>query len=898
MERLKRIHPLFRQRIRTTLLSAIIAATAGPLAAQPVLEEMTVTATKREESQQDVPVALTAVDEVALRELDVQTLSDYMDFLPNVVAQGTGPGQNELFIRGAATSQTIISLSSVQGLQPSVALYVDEQPVALQGRNLDVYATDMQRIEVLPGPQGTLFGASSQSGTVRLITNKPEYESFEAGFTASISSTSGGDLSNSVEAYFNIPVSDQLAVRIAAYNDNQGGWIDHILNDPANGGWNGSAVVVNRISGGGAYADPDSIPVEIPRNDQLVEENFNDATYTGARFGVAYSFNKDWELLLQHTQQNLDTEGVWAYDPNLEGESSVNRFAPDWNTDEFGLSTWTLTGRIGQLDVIYTGGYLNRDVNSSIDYTFYSNGGLFSAYYLSYPDYDQIFDPSKFYLEESENTRLTHEIRVNTDPAADGRLIGGFFWDEQELASVGLFKIASTANPYFGNLARTLAAPPGTEGTNTDGGPFPAEISFINDVTRTTEQIALFGQAEYEFLDKFTAAIGARWYDIDDEYKGATSTVNVTERLRAFGDGSEQALQDFFGPAEGTNVFNAIQNGQLDVSDLNDDGVLNADDIIIRASLDWRVNDQLLLFTTFAEGFRPPVTNRVGGGSATNPAGLPAFQDFRIPVSSETDDLENIELGFKSDLLGNTLRLNMTAFYSEISNLQTSRFDPTNVNFLWFADNVGDAEIRGLDGDFVWNATDNLTLAGAFSFLDTEITRLNPELQGIAAPVGSELPFSAEFSGNLRAQYDFLLPTIGNLDDLVGHIRGSISYKGDSVVGLKMDAYVVEDTAQRVYQIAGTGLPIQREADAFLGAAPGTDLINETGVPGGRYVQEAYTTIDFSFGVSSVNWSADLFIDNLTNEKAAMYIDAQQFTPHVVTNRPRTIGLRFSYNFR
>ena len=893
----KYLKPLLKNNLGKALLAAFLSSTITlPLAAQPVLEPMMVTATKREESQQDVPVAISAIDDVALERWSVETLDDYLELLPNVAIQGTGPGQNELFIRGAATSQTILTLSSVQGLQPSVALYVDEQPVALQGRNLDVYATDLQRVEVLPGPQGTLFGASSQSGTVRLITNKPSYDGVEAGFSASISSTEGGEMSNSVEAYFNLPVSEKLAVRIAAYNDHQGGWIDHILNDPANGGWNGSTVVIDRISGG-PLTDPENMSIPVPRNDQLVENDFNDATYTGARLGLAYQFNEDWDLLLQHTQQTLDTEGVWFYDPNLEGESSVNRFAPDENKDEFGLTTWTLEGRLGQLDVIYTGGYLDRDVSSTIDYTFYTNGGLFSAYYVCYPGngtYGECFDPSKFYLEDSENTRMTHEFRLNTPNENPGRLISGVFWDEQELSSVGLFKIASTSSPFFSDLARTLAAPPGTEGTNTDGGPFPPEISFINDVTRTTEQIAVFGQLEYDLSENFTAGIGARWYDIDDEYKGSTSTVNVTERLRAFGDGSEAALIDFFGPAAGTATFNAIQSGQLDVSELNNDGVLNAEDVIIRAALDWRLNENFLLFSTFAQGFRPPVTNRVGGGLANNQTGV--FQDFRIPVSSETDDLDNYEIGFKGDFLENTLRLNVTGFFSEISNLQTSRFDPTNINFLWFADNVGDAEIHGIDGDFIWNATDQLTLGGAFTVLDTEITRLNPELQGIAAPVGSRLPFSAEFSGNLRARYEFPMPEIAGLS-LLGYVQGSMSYQGDSLVGLKMDAYVVEDTMQRVYQVNGSGLPIQREADAFLGAAPGTDLLDETGVPGGRYVQEAYTLLNFTFGVAAADWRAEIFIDNLTDESAVQYIDAQQFTPHVVTNRPRTVGVRFSYNF-
>ncbi|MDZ7770498.1 MAG: TonB-dependent receptor [Woeseiaceae bacterium] len=269
-----------------------------------------------------------------------------------------------------------------------------------------------------------------------------------------------------------------------------------------------------------------------------------------------------------------------------------------------------------------------------------------------------------------------------------------------------------------------------------------------------------------------------------------------------------------------------------------------------------------------------------------------------IPVSSQTDDLENYELGFKADLFDDRLRLNVTGFYSEITNLQTARFDPTNISFLWFADNVGDAEITGMDGDFIWIPTDKLTISGAFSVLDTEITDLNPELQGIAAPVGSELPYAASFSGNLRARYDFDMPAIGNINDARGYVTGGVTYTGESLVGIKMDAYVVEDTMQRVYQVAGSGLEIEREADAYLGAATGTELINEPGsIPGGRYVQEDYVVLNAALGMTRNEWSAELFIDNLADERAPVYIDTQQFTPHVVTNRPRTVGLRLSYDF-
>lgn len=851
------------------------------------IETIQVTATKRSESIQEIPVSVTALNGEALENLGVDNFQDYVEFLPSVIFQGTGPGQNEIYIRGAATSQTNISVSSVQALQPSVAFYVDEQPVSMQGRNLDVFATDVERIEVLPGPQGTLFGASSQSGTVRLITKKPDHSGFSAGLDTNTAFTKGGEMSNTVEAFMNFALTEDLAVRVAAYSENQGGWIDNILNEPGNGGYNGSAVVIDRISGG-VLSDPQNTPVVAPKNDALVEDDFNDASYSGARFGLSYIINEDWNLLVQHTQQTLSTEGVFSYDPNLEGETSTNRFVPEDNDDEFGLTTWTLEGRLDKLEVVYTGGYLNREISSTIDYTGYTNGGLFAAYYVcnhyeaATAADEKCLDPTKFYKEQTDTSRMTHELRFNTSADNVWRVTAGIFYDEQELATVGKFQIANTELGFFTDLGRTTV---GTEGINTNGGPFESEVSFVNDVSHDINQIALFGQFEYDLSDSLTATLGVRWYEIEDIYRGSTTTVDVTRRIRAFGTLDPDELS-----AVGEDpalIQQAIANGQLEVDLLDNDGVLTVDDVILKASIDWKANEDVLLFATYSEGFRPPVTNRVGGGQATNQNG--AFDGFRIPVYSLTDTLDNYELGLKGDFLDGILRVNATAYYSEISNLQTSRFDPTNISFLVFTDNVGDAEITGLDADITWLATDNLVLDASFSVLNTELTRINAELQGIAPGVGSELPFSANFSGNLRARYYYDLP-----DGMTGYINGSISYTGDRLASMTMDAYVLEDTTQQVYG-TGTGLTIQQEADVYQGVTY-ADSNGQT-FKGGRYVQDSYAIANVAFGVTNDEWKVELYIDNITDESAILYIDNQQFTPKVVSNRPRTVGLRLSYDF-
>jgi len=887
-----------RKLIASAIISALGGSAAVPAFAQSSkeIETIQVTATKRTESIQEVPVAVSALSGDAMDNLGIDNFQDYVEFLPNVVFQGTGPGQNEVYIRGAATTQTGIAVSSVQALQPSVAIYLDEQPVSMQGRNLDVYATDIERVEVLPGPQGTLFGASSQAGTVRLISKKPNHDYVEAGFDLNTGFTNGGDISNAVEGYLNLPLTDELAFRVAAYTDHQGGWIDNVQNKPGEGGYIGSPVHLDRIAPGwGKLADPANTPSVVPSNSDIVEDDFNSATYAGARFGLSYLINEDWSVLVQHTAQTLETEGVFAYDPSYEGEESTSRFVPEKNEDTFGLTTWTLEGRLAQLDIVYAGGYLDRQIDATVDYTGYTNGGVFATYYTcSYaaaPEEQQCYDPTGYYKENTDVTRFTQELRFNTDADNRWRVTAGIYYDEQELGTVGAFQLGSSGkfpNGVWGPDGVTVTG----EGTNNGGEPFAKETSFVNDITHEINQIAVFGQFEYDITETVTASIGARWYQIDDIFTGATTSQNdggVTKRIRALG-GSDQEILDYFGADEGQAILDAIASGQLENNLLNANGELTVDDTIFRYSINWQADKNIMFFANYSEGFRPPVTARTGGQLASNQSPGSAFEGYRIPVYSLTDELENYEIGMKSDFFDHTLRLNATLYSSEINDLQTSRFDPTNIAFFYFTDNVGTAEIKGLDADFIWQATDNLIISGAFSVLDTEITELNGTMTNLSAPLGSKLPYSADFSGNIRARYFYELS-----NGWEGYINGSITYTGERLSGMFANAYVSEDTHKLVYG-TGTGLKIEQEIPA--GQYQGVTYADSNGnaFAGGRYVADAYSIANIAAGFSNGEWKVELYVDNAFDKRAQLYIDEQQFTPKVVTNRPRTIGVRFSYD--
>ncbi len=956
-----------RNKLNSAILSAI-AATAVSVPANAQIEEITVTATKRAESTQDIPVSVSALQGDDLSELRISTFEDYVKYLPNVVSMGTGPGQHELYIRGAATEQSKNTISTIQGSSPAVALYLDEQPVAFGGKNLDVYATDLNRIEVLPGPQGTLFGASSQSGTVRLITNKPAMGEFQGGVKADISTTKGGDLSNSQEFYLNVPVTDELAVRVVGYHDHQAGWIDNISNlnasgNPIPGGFTPSVAVLNRADISGYPVHPDS-PFEAADNSALVEDDFNDAKYIGGRVSLAYEPTEDWGLLVQHTQQSLDTDGVFAYDPNLDGQSSTTRFEPDNNEDEFGLTSLTINGRIGMLDFIYAVGYLDREMEAAIDYSDYTNGGGYQVYYLCAGTRDfsgsgfvgvdpggtvglsSCNDPDAAYRDKNESTRFTQEFRVSMPEEYRARVTAGVFFDKQTTHGSSAFEDAATGEDGDGAWPVLRMVPDVVEGTNltAEDREFVGDASFVNDYTRKTDQLALFGHLEVDVLPNVTVGFGARWYDIDFDFKGAstfsfrckfrpdgcdnsdqypersafpnvprgsdllgptlaTGGNNVTARLRALGTGTREAFElaglsgtggggRFANPSSAIDSLLAdIESGRLNVDNLNDDGVLNASDVIFRASLDWRVTEDILLFITFGQGFRPPVTNRNAGQRSSNQTG--PYENYRVPAIALTDELDNYELGMKADFLDNTLRVNSTLYFSDITDLQTSRFDPSNVAFLVFIENVGDAEVLGFDTDFIWMPTPNLTFAGAFSIVDSKITRLNDQLKEISVPRGSELPFTPDFSGNLRARYDFDLALMGGSN---AYLSGGISYTGESKSGIAGSAYYIESTTELSHGGRGSGLKIADEGGNFLGGTCGTYAVPET-CKNGRYVQDDYFLLDMAVGIEQANWGAELFVNNVTNERAELHVDTLQFVPKVVTNRPRTFGVRFSYDY-
>ena len=714
-------------------------------------------------------------------------------------------------------------------------------------------------------------------------------------------------------------------------------------NIPATFTPSGEVVDRNNVAGfGPPLTGADS--VESARNDAIIQDDWNEATYRGGRFGVAYNINDDWDALIQHSHQTLEGEGSFVVDTSLGEDHASARFSPEYNRDSFGLTTWTLTGRIANLDVIYTGGSLNRDVDGIIDYTHYNNGGGYITYYLcsgnvyDASDVNNCYDPTKQYTEDTANSRFTNELRVTSDPSKRVRLLGGIYTNSFETNHLGDFQYAA-ANPAFaehvssyyndnsgdGFLLGNTTIP--TEGTNAGPEPRTPFTVFFNDYTRTEEETAFFGEVAVDLNDQWTVSFSARYYDLTTQLQGASNfsfgcrygiepqgfgnsertadgrcnshafSNDVTARLQTLADyastGDDNVILDARAPNGVRNMFRgggtnaatlaAIKNDHLSLAGLQSDGSINETDTIIKASIGWTPNDSMLLFATYAEGYRPAAQNRNAGQLATNQTGV--YENYVVPATALTDEISSFEVGMKGDFLDNSLRLNATYFRTAIDELQVSRFDPSNVAFLFFLENIGDAESSGLDVDMQWAATENLTVAGAASFLSTELTRLNPQLRGIAVPVGSELPFAPAFSGNLRVRYDFTLDAL----QANAYFRGSVVYRGENVSGIVGSAEFMDDT---LFRQSGSysGLELQEEGGSY-----GTIQI-----PGGlpkntRFVNPAATTMNVAFGVQKDGWGAELYIDNLNDEAAQVMQIAGHYTPVVSEQRPRTMGLRFSF---
>jgi iron complex outermembrane receptor protein len=859
-----------------------------PAVMEATPDEVIVTASRRQESVQDVPITIQVLTGATLAKLNATTFDDFVSYLPGVTTHGVGPSQNNIYVRGLGTGDFSNQAAGTNGSFPNVAIYLDEQSAQLPGRNLDVYAADLARIEVLEGPQGTLFGAGAQAGVLRYITNRPKLNVTEAAVNAGYATTAHGDPSTALDAMINIPlVADTLALRAVIYNERRGGYIDNIpgtftrsASDPsihyayANGQVPANSVVIN--------------------NSALVGNNINPVTYQGMRLEALYQINDVWNVLLTQSYQTIEADGVFAETvTNSVGQPlpdlSAQLYNPSYNTDRFENTALTLEGRIGALRLLYAGAYLVRNVEQVQDYTSYAHVGKYVDYYQcvnptpSNPATARCFTPSSVWRDQDRNTHQSHELRLTTPDEWRLRAVGGLFYENYLIQDQGDW-FYLTALPYFNPIApptgyftidnqvvpcgcgRSGAVyhPGGVTSNNPDVRPLGD--SYFNDVTRGYTQEAAYASLDFDLVPRaLTLTAGTRYF--------STTTTEVGSAVGSFGC---QLLEPAVQPVPDPCVDRYARNLNALRLERTFAGFRS------RLNLSWRVGAGALVYYTWSQGFRSGGFNRgnaVPDGSPLQAAGPPYYEyqalankhgGWNPPLSYAPDDLTNNEVGWKSSWFDERLQWNGALYQEDWNHAQIGAYAALAEATV----NGGNYRVRGLETSGSLRITSGLSLdVGAawshsalvkeaafywadgtpinFSLLTTSTGKPFPNPTGT---LGSPLAGAPSFQGNIRARYEISLD----------------AYRAFAQIGAVHQSHSIASTNALTLDPQGNSL---------------------------AYDLAPFTTYDAALGAGKDAWVAQIYGDNLTDTRAQLFANNTQGYKAVTVSRPRTIGLRFSYKF-
>jgi iron complex outermembrane recepter protein len=824
------------------------------------IQEITVTAQRRTEHLQDVPITLQALTADTLKQLSVTTFDDFIKYLPNVTQASNGPGQSYIYMRGLSVGSAGTQNTGTNGQIPNVAVYLDDQSVSLPARNLDVYAADLERIEVLEGPQGTLFGSGAEAGVLRYITNKPKLDVTEANVNAGYSYTAHGDPNSNVDAMINLPlIPDTLAVRAVIYNDSRGGYINNIPST-----FTRESTDIGIAKGNGGVVPTDSAVIN---NNNIVGNAINSLTYQGFRLSALYKFTDEWNALFSQSYQDMNSQGVFYQMPyGSEGTTfgptgqpigseplphlSVNLFNPSFDKDKFENTALTINGKVGDLKLVYSGGYLVRNVDQVGDYTNYARGVY--GYYYQCAGYSKksaaagkCYSPSTTWEEKEKNTHQSHEIRLSTPDDWRIRAIGGLFYEQFVINddTEFLYKTVPTCSAAidvncFNNVQQWAGAY-----TIGSGGVKNDNVAFFDNIQRTIDQKAAFGSVDVDLIPKsLTLTLGTRYYRFDEKEVGGDVG---SFYCKAF------TPTTYFGPCQrpyGTNLTTQVPNSS------------KYSGFRSRANLGWKVTDDVLVYYTWSQGFRPGGFNRGVSGKLPDAAGV---NQYYTPATYAPDSLTNNELGFKTLWLNHHLQIDGAIYQEDWKNTQIQFFDPQGgLGNIQFGTNGPNYQVRGGELQIIARITEGLTVQGSSSYNNSKQTNspflinnnpLSPGFgQAITAvsnpygAVGSPLANSPLLQWNLRVRDE--IP----FGDFKGFWQVGAQHIGDSV--------------------SATGNVI-------------------------AYDQPGYTTYDAALGAAKDAWNVQLFGQNLTSVNASAGTNAGQFVQTETVIRPRIAGIKFGYKF-
>ncbi len=819
--------------------------------------EIIITATKREENLQNVPISVQAIGTRRLDQLNISNFEDYTKQLPSVSFDTSQPGSTTVYVRGVATG----SDGNHTGSLPSVGFYLDEQPVTTIGGTLDIHIYDIARIESLAGPQGTLYGASSEAGTIRIITNKPELGVTSGRIDGELNRVTHGGVGGSLEGMINLPIGPQMAFRASAFYQRDAGYIDNIFGE--------------RTYCGTAVRDEDDEIIGCIRNgfhrdnSAFVKKNFNTQKIWGGRAALKIDLNDNWTITPTIMHQNNHAEGVFFEDYPL-GDLETQRFRKEPTRDKFTQVALTIEGKIGNFDLTYAGAYMHRPTSGVADYIEYSyaydvayEGSGGNAYYYYFQnDAGDLVDPTQYIVGSNNFKKLSQELRIASPADKPLRFIAGAFYQRQSNDILQDYKLDG-----LGSLL-SVNGLPGTV--------------WLTKQERIDRDYALFGEVSYDVTPQITLTGGGRYYKFDNTVFGFAGygrnpafiqdengdPIDDTIPPNAVGNSKTGVAQCF------TLSGDSLRDSQINGTDttLLLDGVLpgtpcinvgrfedgkikpkqsKGDGFTYRFNGTYRPREGLMFYATWSKGFRP-------GGINRQPGLAPYSPDFLV----------NYELGWKTSL--GPVRWNGAVFHQR---WKTFQFSFLGESSLTVVQNGRDATINGIESDVSYvRGGLSLNAAAAYTNAKTKGNICNvaididpsPDCTGtdtrgrpdfIAAPSGTRLPVTPKFKITGTARYSW------NVGPGKAHAQMGIVHQGSAPSYLKIN-------------------------DAVLGKLP------------------ASTLVDLNAGYDWRNMSFELFGTNIFDKRNQLSkfivcggnCSTNDFL-HIVPGRPRTIGIRAGMKF-
>ena len=819
--------------------AAAVAAPAGAVG----LEEIVVTATRHEEGLSKVPISVSAYTKEALDIKGIKDIGDVARFTAGVAFDASQT--NQIAIRGISSS----------GGSGTTGIYIDDVPIQVRGLGFNsddalLKVFDLERIEVLRGPQGTLFGAGSEGGTVRYITTQPSLTKSSTYAKAETSYTQGGELSYEAGVASGGPIVDgTFGARASAWYRRDGGWIDRV--------------------------DPTTL--------QTVDKNANHDETVVLRIAALWQPFEGLSIVPSVLYQNRQRHDVTIYSPNLSNPNKDRYFSENpqarGEPDKFYLPALNIQADLGRVRLISTTSYFHRDEVSGYDGTLYDLG-----YYQSLATTSPLFpllDGSGIHLPPqlqnyrspatvtNQQRNFTQEFRLQSnDPTARLTWTAGVFYSQNRqfsleeihdpMADVIFNQLAGT------NIAPFFSAPPlFIAPLNPDGSSYlPMGDSYLNRLLSHDRQIAGFGEVNFSLTDTLKLIAGLR--------------VSKTDfAIQSLSDGPQNS-----GPRPGTQASSEKP-------------------VTPKAGLQWQVDPNDMFYFTYAKGFR------TGGGNPsipydpTNPnSAIGCTQDFHnfgipnAPATYKSDTVQSFEIGAKNNI-NNRVRLASSVYYVKWNNIQGNVVPP--ICQIQWTDNLGNAVSKGFDVQADFQVTDSLSVDSSFGYTDARYTKdgfpSGAVLSGPNAPSPLPLPLVAKgdaiggpggtgvgysippYSVAVGVEYKFAVFSHDSF------IRGDYEYKaGDKWTHAALDPSTSQFDNKDHTQ-PSTSLPTPRQAFASLRA-----------------------------GTNIADWAVSLFVDNLTDSHTRTNFSHQTNSYDANTNvllaspyyryityRPRTFGITVTY---